>query len=49
MDYIVNFFNEYGSLFLNGTIDTLIMTVVSCFFAYVIGLPLGILFHVTTT
>ena len=49
MDYIVNFFNEYGLLFLNGTIDTLIMTVVSCFFAYVIGLPLGILFHVTTT
>lgn len=48
MDYLVNFFSEYGQLFVDGTIDTLVMTFVSCFFAYVIGLPVGIAFHVTT-
>ena len=42
------FFEEYGALLAQGTIDTLIMSIASCFFAYVIGLPLGIWFSVTT-
>ena len=48
MDVISTFIADYGQLFVDGTIDTLIMTCVSCFFAYVIGLPMGIAFHVTT-
>ena len=42
------FFEEYGALLAQGTLDTLIMSIASCFFAYVIGLPLGIWFSVTT-
>ena len=37
------FWAEYGTLLLEGTRDTLIMTGVSTLFAYVIGLPLGVL------
>ena len=37
------FFADYGALLAQGTIDTLVMTIASTFFAYVIGLPLGIL------
>ena len=48
MEAITEFFNNYGGLLLQGTIDTLVMTIASCFFAYVIGLPLGIWFAVTT-
>lgn len=48
MEAINAFLDGYGELFFTGTIDTLVMTFVSCFFAYVIGLPLGIAFHVTT-
>ena len=36
------FWAEYGSLLIDGIWDTLIMTVVSTVFAYVIGLPLGV-------
>ena len=39
--------DKYGALLAQGTVDTLIMTFASCFFAYVIGLPLGIWFAVT--
>ena len=42
------FFAEYGPLLAQGTLDTVIMTIASTFFAYVIGLPLGIWFAVTT-
>ena len=42
------FFADYGALLAQGTVDTLVMSVVSTFFAYVIGLPLGIWFAVTT-
>jgi D-methionine transport system permease protein len=42
------FFANYGELLAQGTIDTLVMTIASTFFAYVIGLPLGIWFAVTT-
>ena len=41
------FFAQYGNLFLQGTIDTLIMTCVATLLAYVIGIPLGILLVVT--
>jgi D-methionine transport system permease protein len=42
------FFANYGPLLAQGTIDTVVMTIASTFFAYVIGLPLGIWFAVTT-
>ena len=45
---MAEFFDKYGALLLQGTTDTLIMTIASCVFAYVIGLPLGIWFAVTT-
>ena len=41
------FWEQYGSLLLEGTRDTLIMTVVSPVFAYSLGLPLGVLLSVT--
>ena len=41
------FFSQYGSLLAQGTRDTLVMTFVSTFFAYVIGLPLGVLVNIT--
>lgn len=42
------FFAQYGDLFLQGTVDTLIMTCVATILAYVIGIPLGILLVVTS-
>ena len=45
---MAEFLDNYGALLLQGTIDTLVMTIASCIFAYVIGLPLGIWFAVTT-
>ena len=42
------FFDQYGNLFLQGTVDTLIMTCVATILAYVIGIPLGILLVVTS-
>ena len=42
------FFAQYGDLFLQGTIDTLVMTCVATILAYVIGIPLGILLVVTS-
>lgn len=42
------FFAQYGNLFLQGTVDTLIMTCVATILAYVIGIPLGILLVVTS-
>ena len=47
MDYISNFIAQYGALFAQGTWDTIVMTIVSTFFAYVIGVPLGVLLVVT--
>ena len=37
------FFAQYGALFAQGTLDTLIMTCVATLLAYVIGIPLGII------
>ena len=45
---MAEFFDKYGALLAQGTVDTLVMTLMSCLFAYVIGLPLGIWFAVTT-
>ena len=42
------FFAQYGALFVQGTLDTLIMTCVATLLAYVIGIPLGILLVVTS-
>ena len=42
------FFAHYGNLFLQGTVDRLIMTCVATILAYVIGIPLGILLVVTS-
>ena len=44
---MAEFFDKYGALLAQGTVDTLIMSVASCLFAYIIGLPLGIWFAVT--
>lgn len=41
------FWSQYGSLLSQGTIDTLIMTSISTVFAYIIGLPLGVLLILT--
>ena len=45
---MAEFFQKYGELLAQGTIDTLVMTILSCLFAYIIGMPLGIWFAVTT-
>ncbi len=42
------FFAKYGVILAQGTADTIIMTLLSCLLAYVIGLPLGIWFSVTS-
>ena len=48
MDYLASFFDTYGALLWQGTLDTLWMVVVSCAFAYLIGLPVGVAFNVTS-
>ena len=35
-------FEQYGELLLQGTWDTIVMTLVSTVFAYIIGIPLGV-------
>ena len=47
MDIINAFIAKYGALLAQGTIDTLIMSLVSTFFAYVIGIVLGIALFIT--
>ena len=47
MDYVSNFISQYGALFAQGTVDTLVMTLASTLFAYVIGVPLGVLLVIT--
>lgn len=46
-EIVASFWNEYGSLLLRGIWDTAVMTGVSTLFAYVIGLPLGVLLVIT--
>lgn len=45
---MAEFFDQYGQLFVTGTIDSLIMGLIPWLLAYVIGLPVGVWFHVTT-
>ena len=47
MDYISNFISQYGALFAQGTVDTLVMTLASTLFAYLIGVPLGVFLVIT--
>lgn len=47
MDFLGDFFAQYGALLLDGTVDTLVMTIASTFFAYILGVPLGVLLVVT--
>ena len=47
MDYVSNFISQYGVLFAQGTVDTLVMTLASTLFAYIIGVPLGVLLVIT--
>ena len=44
---IAAFWAQYGNLLLEGTRDTLIMVLFSTVFAYVLGLPLGVLLSIT--
>lgn len=46
-DTVSTFLDQYGQLLGQGTVDTLIMVAVSTVFAYLIGLPLGVLLNVT--
>ena len=48
MDFLATFFDNYGMLLAQCTWDTLLMTIVSTFFAYVIGIPLGVLCVLTS-
>ena len=47
MDIITAFINEYGELFLTGTWESIEMTVIGTFFAYIIGLPVGVLLTIS--
>lgn len=47
MEAITSFFDQYGLLMAQGTWDTIVMTVLSTAFAYVIGIPLGVLLILT--
>ena len=40
--FSAEFWEQYGGLLLEGTIDTLVMVIVSTFFAYLLGLPMGV-------
>lgn len=47
MEAITSFVDQYGALMAQGTWDTVVMTVLSTVFAYVIGIPLGVLLILT--
>lgn len=47
LNAISAFWGQYGDLLLQGTQDTLIMVLISTIFAYVIGLPMGVLLNIT--
>lgn len=47
MEAINSFIEQYGLLMAQGTWDTIVMTVLSTLFAYVIGIPLGVLLILT--
>ena len=41
------FWGQYGDLLMVGLRDTLVMTILSTLFAYVLGLPMGVLLNIT--
>ena len=43
------FMNEYGAMLGEGIVMTLYMTLVSTFFAYILGIPMGIILVVTAS
>lgn len=47
MEALSAFFVQYGDLLAQGTWDTIVMTVASTLFAYVIGIPIGVLVTIT--
>lgn len=47
LNAISAFWGQYGDLLIQGTQDTLIMVLISTIFAYVIGLPMGVLLNIT--
>ena len=48
INWFVNALHEYSGMLLEGLGQTLYMSIVSTFFAYLLGLPLGILVVVTS-
>ena len=44
---MTEFLNQYGALLVQGTLETLYMTGFATLFAYVLGLPMGVLLTVT--
>lgn len=47
LETISAFWAQYGNILLDGTWDTIVMVVVSTVFAYVIGLPMGVLLNIS--
>ena len=47
MEAITAFFEQYGALLTQGSLDTVVMTSVSTIFAYILGIPLGVLIVIT--
>ena len=47
IDVVTSFFAEYGSLLIDGTIATLIMTTAATVIAYLIGIPIGVIVTIT--
>lgn len=48
LNAVTNFFEEYGDLLLEGTLDTIVMTSIATLLAYAIGLPAGVLLIVSS-
>lgn len=49
LEAATQFFNDYGDLLIEGVQDTLVMTSVATLFAYLIGLPVGVLLITSNT
>ena len=47
MEALSAFFDQYGELLLEGTGDTIVMTLLATLFSYVVGIPLGVLLTVS--
>lgn len=45
--FTAEFWSEYGALLAEGTVDTLVMVVLSTLFAYLLGLPMGVILTLT--